>query len=115
MAEAAATKETQQTTTPDTEPNEMKNFLLTVTSAANALPVTHSVLARDYAEACHNVWLGLCQANPDLNVWMAVKSWCWAPSVDGSVIDPTSFENVSYDAYTARITDIIPRAEVFAH
>jgi hypothetical protein len=93
----------------------MKNFLLTVTSAANSAPVAHSVLAGDYAEACNAVWLGLCQANPDLNVWMAVKSWCWAPSVDGSVIDPTSFENVSFDPYTAQITDIILREEVFSH
>lgn len=115
MAELAAKKESQQITTPDTEPDEMKNFLLTVTSAANSLPVVHSVIAQDYAEACNDVWRGLCIANPDLNVWMAVQSWGWTPAVDGVAIDPTSFENVTLNPYTAEIIDIIPREEVFAH
>jgi hypothetical protein len=92
-----------------------KSFLISLTSAANALPIVHSVVAQDYAEACGKVWLGLCQANPGLNVWMAVESWGWAPAPDGQAIDPTSFENVTINPYTAQIIDIIPREEVFAH
>ena len=93
-----------------------KNFLLKVVSAANpVVPVMHSVVARDYSEACNIVWRKLCQENPHLNVWMAVSSWCWTHARKGAAIDPTTLGEVAFSPLTGEITTIIPKEEVFIH